>query len=110
MRLRLLSDAQIATMVNGMKTSIDKIALGITVDEVPLVAISSIFGKLTRNSNGGFGFSTLGSPTNFSIVFYSATMKRTIASWRFYVRRIVTWMVRLVRGGSSFCAASLPHL
>ena len=31
-----VSDAQIATMVNGMKASIDKIPLGITDDEVPL--------------------------------------------------------------------------
>ncbi|MGA7553561.1 MAG: hypothetical protein WBW54_07450, partial [Candidatus Acidiferrales bacterium] len=71
-----------------MKISLDKIALGITDDEVPLGSHTS--GILTANSSAEFAFSSWGSMTNLSTPFYSDTTKRMSESCRLCERQAAT--------------------
>ncbi len=60
-----VSDAQIATMVNGMKASIDKIPLGITDDEVPLGSHLIHFWQTDEEFERGVRFLELGIADEF---------------------------------------------
>ena len=58
-----------------MKISLDKIALGITDDEVPLGSHLIHFWHSDSEFDRGVRFLSWGSMTNLSTPFYSGTMK-----------------------------------
>jgi hypothetical protein len=70
-----------------VKVSLDKIALGITDDEVLLCSHLIHFWRTDDESSVAVGFSSWGSMTNLSTAFCSDTMNRTIEFWRFYARQ-----------------------